>query len=94
MAASGGQQLDLTTSWAGYVSLLVFIVAYALVMAEEFTHMRKSKPVMLAAGLIWGIIAYIYASHGFTHAADSEMERIQGMSFNIGAIDTTLGHLL
>ena len=30
-------------------------------MAEEFTHLRKSKPVMLAAGVIWAIIAYRYS---------------------------------
>ncbi|MBU0663629.1 MAG: sodium:proton antiporter NhaD [Proteobacteria bacterium] len=70
MDTGGGNHLDLTASWVGYASLLLFVVAYALVMAEEYTHMRKSKPVLLAAGLIWGIIAWIYASHGFTHAAE------------------------
>jgi NhaD family Na+/H+ antiporter len=29
-------------------------------MAEEFTHLRKSKPVILAAGAIWAIIAIAY----------------------------------
>jgi NhaD family Na+/H+ antiporter len=66
----GGNHLDLTTSWVGYVSLAIFVLAYGLVMAEEYTHMRKSKPVLLAAGLIWGIIGYMYASQGFTHAAE------------------------
>jgi len=70
MAAGGGDRLDLTSSWVGYVSLAVFVVAYAFVMAEEYTHMRKSKPVLLAAGIIWGIIGWVYASHGFTHAAE------------------------
>ncbi len=69
-AAGGGHHLDLTSSWVGYAALLLFVVAYAFVMAEEYTHMRKSKPVLLAAGLIWGIIGWIYASHGFTHAAE------------------------
>lgn len=48
--------LDLTGSWAGYSALAVFIAAYAFVVLEEFTHLRKSKPVMLAAGIIWAII--------------------------------------
>ncbi len=39
-------------------------------MAEEFTHMRKSKPVLLAAGMIWAIVAWVYASNGLTHAAE------------------------
>ncbi len=72
LASGGGDgnHIDLTRSWVGYVSLVIFVVAYGFVMAEEYTHMRKSKPVLLAAGMIWGIIGWIYASHGFTHAAE------------------------
>ena len=44
-------------------SILIFILAYAFVMAEEFTHLRKSKPVIISAALIWGIIAYYYSIH-------------------------------
>ena len=32
-------------------------------MAEEFTHLRKSKPVILAAGVIWAMIAMVYHNH-------------------------------
>ena len=53
--------LDLTYHWAGFTALAIFVFAYALVMAEEFTHLRKSKPVVLAAGLIWGIVAFAYS---------------------------------
>ena len=70
-SADGGNRIDLTNHWVGFTSIAIFIVAYALVMAEEFTHLRKSKPVILAAGLIWAIIAWIYASHGFTHEAEA-----------------------
>ena len=48
------QTLDLTAHWAGIASLIIFVLAYVLVIFEEATHLRKSKPVMLAAGLIWG----------------------------------------
>jgi NhaD family Na+/H+ antiporter len=65
------ETLDLTNHWAGYLSIGLFIFAYLLVMAEEFTHLRKSKPVIIAAGLIWGIIAWVYAGHGFTTAAEA-----------------------
>ncbi|MBA3016487.1 MAG: sodium:proton antiporter NhaD [Proteobacteria bacterium] len=64
------ETLNLTAHGVGIASLVIFVVAYLLVMAEEFTHMRKSKPVLLAAGLIWGMIAYIYSTHGFNHAAE------------------------
>lgn len=50
-AAEVGQ--DLTGYWAATVSLVVFILAYILVIGEETIHLRKSKPVMVAAGVIW-----------------------------------------
>ena len=53
--------IDLTNHWAGIASLIIFVSAYGLVMTEEFIHLRKSKPVILAAGLIWGIIAFVYS---------------------------------
>jgi len=60
--ASGDvKMLDLTAHWIGYASIVIFILAYILVIAEEEIHMRKSKPVMIAAGLIWAMIAAIYA---------------------------------
>ncbi len=62
--------LDLTGHWVGFIALAIFIIAYIFVMAEEFTHLRKSKPVVLAAGIIWALIAYVYASHGFNHEAE------------------------
>lgn len=71
LAADGGQRLDLTDHWVGLAALLFFFVAYVIVMAEEFTHLRKSKPVMLAAGVIWGLIGWIYVSHGIPHAAET-----------------------
>ena len=52
--------INLTSHWAGILSLIIFIAAYGFVMAEEFTHLRKSKPVILAAGAIWAIIAIAY----------------------------------
>ena len=66
-----GKTLDLTTHPVGYWAIAIFVVAYLLVMAEEFTHLRKSKPVILAAGIIWAIIAAVYASNGMTHAAEA-----------------------
>ncbi len=41
--------LGLTGTERGIYTVLVFIVAYGFVMAEEFTGLRKSKPVILVA---------------------------------------------
>lgn len=46
------------------VALAVFVFAYALVIAEEFTQLRKSKPVVLAAGVIWVLVGVAAKLHG------------------------------
>jgi len=56
--------LNLLTHWAGITALIVFIIAYALVISEETIHLKKSKPVMVAAGFIWILAAVTYAELG------------------------------
>ncbi len=58
------KNLGLTGTERGIYSVLIFIIAYGFVMAEEFTGMRKSKPVILAAGIIWGHAAILAADKG------------------------------
>ena len=65
------ERLDLTGEAVGYLALGLFVLAYLLVMAEEFTQLRKSKPVILAAGLIWGMIGYVYMQHGLGDAVET-----------------------
>ena len=64
--------MDLTTSYVGYISLSIFVLAYALVMIEEFSHLRKSKPVIISAALIWGIIAFYFSSVPGLHSEKVE----------------------
>ncbi len=66
-----GTVLDLTTHQIGYIAIAVFVIAYALVMLEEVTHMRKSKPVLFAAAVIWGLIGLVYAMNGITGVAET-----------------------
>jgi NhaD family Na+/H+ antiporter len=70
--ASSGEQpwIDLTSHWVGYTAVTVFLLSYILVIMEEKIHMRKSKPVMMAAGIIWILIAIVYVNHGFTHSVE------------------------
>ncbi|MDD5033639.1 MAG: sodium:proton antiporter NhaD [Methylococcaceae bacterium] len=56
--------LNLTRHSIGYLSILIFFSAYLLAMVEEVTELRKSKPMVLAASLIWVFIAAIYVSGG------------------------------
>ena len=68
-------EINLTTSYVGIISLIIFVLAYAFVMAEEFSHLRKSKPVIISAALIWAVIAFHFAgnkeySHEIEHALE------------------------
>ena len=62
---------DFTGDWTGYLCIFIFVLAYALVISEETLHLRKSKPVMVAAGVIWAIVALAYASIGDNHTAEA-----------------------
>ena len=59
----------LTNHWVGYAALAIFSLSYVMVIFEEKLHMRKSKPVLLAAGIIWLLIAVVYQQMGDTHSA-------------------------
>lgn len=68
--ASGTTNMDMTSNGVGLFAIVIFGIAYVLVMAEEFTHLRKSKPVIIAAGIIWGAIAWVAAQQGLSHEAE------------------------
>lgn len=59
--------MNFSDHWIGYAALVVFLVAYLLVIVEESLHLRKSKPVMVAAGIIWILTAIAYAAQQQTH---------------------------
>jgi Na+/H+ antiporter NhaD/arsenite permease-like protein len=58
------QPVDFTGSTYGLIAIIVFISAYALVISEEFLHLRKSKPVIVAAGIIWILVSIAYSRSG------------------------------
>jgi len=62
--------MDLTNSGIGFAAIALFVFAYLLVMGEEFIHLRKSKPVIVAAGIIWGMIGWYYTQHGMSELAE------------------------
>ena len=66
------EHLDLSGHWTGVLALVIFVVAYALVISEETIHLRKSKPVMVAAGAIWMLVAISYGQSG-------EAELVEGL---------------
>lgn len=63
------ETLDLTRTGFGVACIFIFVAAYILVISEETLHLRKSKPVVIAAGIIWMLVAAAYISHGDIHTA-------------------------
>lgn len=61
LAAPAAMASSLPGHWAdspvGWACVALFAAAYLLVVFEEQLHLRKSIPVLLAAGAIWTIIA-------------------------------------
>ncbi len=68
---NGSQIINMTGSTMGIIALVFFVAAYSLVILEEQIHLRKSKPVLLAAGVIWIMVAFSYKAAGMPDHAQN-----------------------
>lgn len=70
LASSSGvehsEKVSMITHSGAIFALIVFFLSYLAVLFEEQTHLRKSKPVMLGAGIIWVTIGIIAPSYGLS----------------------------
>jgi NhaD family Na+/H+ antiporter len=64
LAGEGAEVRNFTGTYFGLIALFLFVAAYALVISEEKLHLRKSKPVIVAAGIIWVLVALAYKAVG------------------------------
>ena len=60
---------ETTSSIFGIACVAIFAVSYLFVLGEEYFHLRKSKPVIVAAGLIWLLIGIAFTLQGDTQSA-------------------------
>ncbi len=74
----------MTTAWVGYISLLIFVLGYSLVVVEEKIHMRKSKPVILAGCLMWLFIGLYESQHG--HGNNEAHDYVKHLIAEIGEL--------
>ena len=44
---------------------------------ENNIHLRKSKPVLFAAGIIWVLLAVAYIQIGDTHTAHEAIKQVE-----------------
>ena len=75
-AADAAARIDLTRHPIGYLSLLIFFAAYGFVVVEKAIQLHKSKPVMLAAGLIWALLGVAYAMQGESAALEAAAKHV------------------
>ena len=57
-------ELNLTSTWVGILSLIIFIVGYYFIAAEDKYHMNKAKPALLAGTSIFMLIGLYFSING------------------------------
>jgi len=72
--ALAGTPTPLLLSPTTVLALLVFLIAFLFVISEDRTGMRKSKPMILAAGVIWALIAAAHRGTGQPEAVTVALE--------------------
>ena len=73
--------MELLNHPVGIASLILFVIAYAFVMTEEVKHLRKSKPVLFAAGVIWAMIDGVGVKRGHSdHVEEAIMHAFSEFS--------------
>ena len=75
-ATAGLDHATFTTHWVGILSVAIFAAAYALVFVEEVIHLRKSKPVVVAAGAMWMLIGAVFAGLGLSDRAEAALQHV------------------
>lgn len=66
--------LNITHSTPALIALSTFALAYLLVIFEEFIHLRKSKPLILASGIIWVMVAILANQQGHAEIAHAAIQ--------------------
>ncbi len=65
--ASGGEDVkfpDLTMTWVGILSLIIFVIGYYFIAAEDKYHVDKSKPALFIGTFMFILAAIYYAMNG------------------------------
>jgi len=64
VAAHASTDINLATTWVGWLSLAVFIVAYFFIATEDKYEINKSKPALFAGTFMFMLIGIYYAING------------------------------
>ncbi len=71
------EQLHLTTTWVGILSLIIFLLGYYFIAAEDKYHINKAKPALLAGTSIFMLIGLYFSINGLDgHSLETAVERL------------------
>ncbi len=71
------EAINLATTWVGWVSLAVFVIAYYFIATEEKYEINKSKPALFAGTFMFMLIGVYYAINGLNpDAVHDELEHL------------------
>ncbi|MFT7860513.1 MAG: sodium:proton antiporter NhaD [Sulfurimonas sp.] len=62
--AHAATDVNLATTWVGWLSLIVFVVAYYFIAAEEKFEVNKAKPALFAGTFMFMLVGIYYALNG------------------------------
>ncbi len=62
--AHAAADVNLATTWVGWLSLVAFIVAYYFIAAEEKYSVNKAKPALFAGTVMFMLVGIYYAING------------------------------
>ncbi len=63
----GGEAMvhpDITMTWVGFASLVIFVIGYYFIAMEEKYHIDKAKPALLIGTFMMMLVAVYYAMNG------------------------------
>jgi len=87
------ETLNLTTTWVGILSLIIFVVAYYYIAMEDKYHVNKAKPALFAGTAIFMLIGIFIAINyptldgGVSSPQQSHLEHmVEGLIYEIAGI--------
>ncbi len=79
-------QLHLTTTWVGMLSLIVFVVGYYFIATEDKYHVNKAKPALFAGTGIFMLIGLYVSMTGDHQLGEHLHEEINHLIVEIAGI--------
>ena len=78
------EAINLATTWVGWASLAVFVIAYYFIATEEKYEINKAKPALFAGTFMFMLIGIYYAINGLN--PDSVHDELEQLILEISEI--------